>query len=405
MGAFYKTTECKKLEHRFSLGVCLVCKLALDSVLGMAFYTHLYSPETYTAFAASSRSVAGFPKSQERTVDKLSKGDILLCYLTKVSRWVGAHRVVDGPYIDDTPVFSRTDDRFVVRLGIEPLVWLPVEHGIPMRAPQVWEQLSFTRNLPEGDLRWTGKVRRSLVNLATEDGALLHDLLLKQAANPVEFPYDRDWFEGLLPKEVATPSGQVQVIVPFEFEDDPSTEVEPEPSPAPLRESHRIQGVLAGIGEAMGFQVWLPKNDRTGVSEEWQPRHGTLLNNLPLSYDGATMKTIENIDVIWIKGRSIVRAFEVEHTTAVYSGILRMADLLALQPNMDIKLHLVAPAERKDKVFDEIRRPVFSLLARGPLKNYCTFLSYDSVDELAAMPNLEFTIDAVISKYEETASS
>ena len=27
-----------------------------------------------------------------------------------------------------------------------------------------------------------------------------------------------------------------------------------------------------------------------------------------------------------------------------------MADLLALQPNMDIKLHIVAPFERKDKV-------------------------------------------------------
>ena len=53
------------------------------------------------------------------------------------------------------------------------------------------------------------------------------------------------------------------------------------------------------------------------------------------------------------RGRSIVRAFEVEHTTSVYSGILRMADLLALQPNMDIKLHIVAPEAKRDKVFQE----------------------------------------------------
>jgi hypothetical protein len=32
----------------------------------------------------------------------------------------------------------------------------------------------------------------------------------------------------------------------------------------------------------------------------------------------------------------MARAFEIEHTTAVYPGLLRMADLLALQPNMDI---------------------------------------------------------------------
>ena len=28
---------------------------------------------------------------------------------------------------------------------------------------------------------------------------------------------------------------------------------------------------------------------------------------------------------------------------AIYSGLLRMADLLALQPNMNIRLHIVAP--------------------------------------------------------------
>jgi len=71
-----------------------------------------------------------------------------------------------------------------------------------------------------------------------------------------------------------------------------------------------------------------------------------LLDRLPLNYDETTLSTIEQIDVIWLKGRSIVRAFEVEHTTSVYSGLLRMADLLALQPNMNINLHIVAPDNR-----------------------------------------------------------
>ena len=71
-----------------------------------------------------------------------------------------------------------------------------------------------------------------------------------------------------------------------------------------------------------------------------------MLDRLPLNYDETTLSTIEQIDVIWLKGRSIVRAFEVEHTTSVYSGLLRMADLLALQPNMNINLHIVAPDNR-----------------------------------------------------------
>jgi hypothetical protein len=115
------------------------------------------------------------------------------------------------------------------------------------------------------------------------------------------------------------------------------------------------------------------------VSKEWKAENDTLLENLPLNYDETTLRTIEQIDVIWLKRRSIVRAFEVEHTTAIYSGILRMADLLALQPNMDIRLHIVAPSSRREKVFQEITRPVFSLLEGGPLSGRCTYILYESV--------------------------
>lgn len=78
-----------------------------------------------------------------------------------------------------------------------------------------------------------------------------------------------------------------------------------------------------------------------------------------------------------------------------------MADLLALQPNMDIRLHIVAPEGRRDKVFQELRRPVFSLLDRGPLSETCTFLSYDSVRELGAQPHLAYLSDSVLDEYEE----
>lgn len=116
-----------------------------------------------------------------------------------------------------------------------------------------------------------------------------------------------------------------------------------------------------------------------------------------------TVDTIEQIDVLWLKGRSIARAFEVEQTTAVYSGLLRMADLLALQPNMDIRLHIVAPEERRDKVFREMLRPVFSLLDRGPLSRICTFISYESVKTIRQLEHLPHTSDSIIGEYEEDA--
>ena len=128
-----------------------------------------------------------------------------------------------------------------------------------------------------------------------------------------------------------------------------------------------------------------------------------LVNVLPLNYDETTLKTIEQIDILWLRGRYIVRAFEVEHTTSIYSGILRMADLLALQPNMNIKLHIVAPVDRREKVFQEIRRPVFSLLEAGPLAERCTYLSYDSIEELALEKHLAHLSDSVLDQYTEDA--
>ncbi|MCI0339185.1 MAG: hypothetical protein L0226_16555 [Acidobacteria bacterium] len=170
-----------------------------------------------------------------------------------------------------------------------------------------------------------------------------------------------------------------------------------------VRESIRIQSLIARIGAEMGMKIWLPKNDRAAVLSEWNGELCPVLERLPLNYDETTLRTIEQIDVLWLRGRSIVRAFEVEHTTSIYSGILRMADLLALQPNMDIKLHIVAPDTRREKVFQELRRPVFSLLEKGPLSESCSYLSYESVQELAKERHLSHLSDSVLDEYSEPA--
>jgi hypothetical protein len=190
---------------------------------------------------------------------------------------------------------------------------------------------------------------------------------------------------------------QVIVTVPQNAEvekNDPANEGE-------MRESLQIQAALAKIGSRMGFQIWLPRNDRNRVLTKWKPDAGVLLEDLPVGFDQTTMKTIEQIDVLWLKKRTIVRAFEVEHTTSIYSGILRMADLLAMQPNLKIKLHIVAPASRREKVFQEIRRPVFALLEGGALSDICTYLSYDNVADLREQKHLEYLSDKVIEDYED----
>jgi hypothetical protein len=179
------------------------------------------------------------------------------------------------------------------------------------------------------------------------------------------------------------------------------TEKNETPNEGEIRESLQIQAALAKIGSRMGFQIWLPRADRGRVLTKWKPDAGVLIEELPVGFDLTTMKTIEQIDVLWLKKRTIVRAFEVEHTTSIYSGILRMADLLAMQPNLKIKLHIVAPASRREKVFQEIRRPVFALLEGGALSDICTYLSYDNVADLRDEKHLEHLSDKVIEEYED----
>ncbi len=362
----------------------------------MAYYLDLFSPETYEAFSKSDQTVTGFRPRQSNAASKIKKGDFMICYMTGLSRWIGILEVLGDFFEDSSPRFYSEDDPFSIRFKVKPVVWLRKEHAIPIHDRQVWQTLSFTKEWDPKTSSWTGKLRASLAKLDDEDGRFLFKQLTQQSTAPVSYPVESDLYQSLLTQRIRRQDRSVTVTVPKEIQPDEAT-----PKTHDQRESHEVQGLLAKIGIEMGFKIWIPKSDRGAVTGHVKQSKEALLDRLPLNYDETTLRTIEQIDVIWLKGRAIVRAFEVEHTTSVYSGILRMADLLALQPNMDIQLHIVAPPARREKVFQEIRRPVFSLLEKGPLSSYCTFLSYDSVRELASTKHLAHMTDSVIDEFEE----
>jgi hypothetical protein len=53
---------------------------------------------------------------------------------------------------------------------------------------------------------------------------------------------------------------------------------------------------------------------------------------------------------------------------------------LAMQPNINIPLYLVAPDERRDKVLEEVNRPTFRRLD-PPLAEVCSYISFRSLRE------------------------
>jgi hypothetical protein len=360
-------------------------------------YLNLFSPATYETFSRSDRTISGFQEKHHTVAKRVKPGDTLLCYVTKLSRWVGALTVVDGPFIDTTPIYG-SDDPFIVRFHVTPDIWLPIEKAIPIKENDLWMKLSFTKGYNKGASAWAQRVKGSLGIISEEDAALILGALRRQRDDGTTYPVDQEAYQRLITHLVRRADKDVVVTVPTAAIEALVATAEP---PAEARESIRVQALLAEIGARMGLKVWVPRNDRAAIVDEWKGDQAALLERLPLNYDDVTLKTVERIDVLWLKGRSIRRAFEVEHTTSIYSGLLRMADLLALQPNMDIRLHIVAPEERREKVFAEIRRPVFSLLEHGPLAESCTFISYESVRDLAKEDNVEYLSDRVLERYEE----
>ena len=349
----------------------------------MQYWLDLFTGTTWNEFRKAGATVSGFRARMRKTVGRISPGDILLCYMTGVMRWVGALRVI-GPSDDTSHIWSVAD--FPVRLQVEPVLMLDAETGVPMKALE--GNVAFYDG-PTDKGKYRGFVRGSpRLFQSKRDGDYVLSLLREAESNPVHRRVDaRKWARKPLFR-AATKKGSksVETLVSVPGVDDGEVGGQPEDvavCPPASTDHTAVQFLLLELGSEMGFNVWVARNDRgkvhNGVTLGSLPRMAT---ELPTQFNEATNKTIELIDVLWLKGNSIVSAFEVECTTAVYSGLLRMSDLLALQPNLNIRLFIVAPEERKAKVEQEILRPTF-MLRQKPLAEVCGFLATSDIVEKA----------------------
>lgn len=135
----------------------------------MACYIDLFSPETYRALSTSDRNISDFRARHVSLAKRILPGDTFVCYVTKLSRWVGLLAVEDGPFKNDYPIFFEENDPFIIRFKVKPTVWLDLDKAIPIHDEEMWKGLSFQRELPQNSIAWPGKVRGSLVRLEETD--------------------------------------------------------------------------------------------------------------------------------------------------------------------------------------------------------------------------------------------
>jgi hypothetical protein len=354
-----------------------------------SYWLDLFTWATWQEFLAAGGTTAGFRESRWKTVEQIRPGDYLLCYLTGISRWIGILEVTGAPFQSSEPIWK--DAVFPARLPVRVVAQLEPATAVPVFSMK--DRLSAFHDL-KSPHAWTVRFRQSPAKWPAADGEAVVAAVMEAVRNPTPHPFDPAKLNKVPP--VLTMASGETVTVP---EDEPETGGAAAPAAAGAQtvvatlglaakaeeSAHtEIQWLLAKLASDLGLDVWVAKNDQ-GKSYKGQPLKGLpgLKDKLPLSFDPATIKTIELIDVIWLKGNAILGAFEIESTTQVYSGLLRMADLIAMQPNLNIPLYIVAPKERRQKVLAEVNRPVFAKL-KPPMSEMCSFLSFEALRERLA---------------------
>ncbi len=120
-----------------------------------------------------------------------------------------------------------------------------------------------------------------------------------------------------------------------------------------------MQHHILTIGNSIGYDVIAAANDRSKC-HNGDSLSFISMNRFPeIDVDRDTCKTITLIDAVWFEkdSNNITCAFEVEKSTSIYSGILRLNDLYYSFPNKPPSLYLVIPDKREKEVILQLQRP------------------------------------------------
>jgi hypothetical protein len=153
--------------------------------LTLNYWLDLFTGTTWREFREAGASVSGFRPIRHKTVERIKPGDILLCYLTGVMRWVGALEVI-GQSNDTRRIWNY--DEFPARLDVKPLILLDPEYGLPMK------RLEGKVHFYEGSIdagKFKGFLRGSPARFENQaDGILILNMLNEAKDNPVSIPVD-----------------------------------------------------------------------------------------------------------------------------------------------------------------------------------------------------------------------
>jgi hypothetical protein len=139
----------------------------------------------------------------------------------------------------------------------------------------------------------------------------------------------------------------------------------------------QVQTLLAGIGHIKRYDVYVPENDASRLDWSLTNRF-SLRESIPSGFDGVR-DILSEIDVVWVaSGRNAIEGlFEVEHSTPIYSGLLRFNDVLLTDPKVS-RFSIVSNDVRRSVFARQLSRPTFR---QSGLAELTSFLEYANVLE------------------------
>lgn len=165
-----------------------------------------------------------------------------------------------------------------------------------------------------------------------------------------------------------------------------------------VSEHTKMQWLLLRMGRQAGEKVWAPKNDQARIAEKYQ---FTDFETTFASGLDTQVKYVENIDVVWKEEFRIDAAFEIENSTAIYSGLLRFADLTMVAPNTSYPMFIVAPDERRNRVREQLIRPSFQRLKIAEKVRFLPYSKVNEIDDFIGPEGKGLSVELFTSKSEK----
>jgi len=138
-------------------------------------------------------------------------------------------------------------------------------------------------------------------------------------------------------------------------------------------DSHeKAEAILLSLGNLLGFDTYTP--DKGRIVEGQSLGNIATLQELPYFGSEKIMESAQNIDVVWVKDEWPEYFFEVEHTTGITPGLLR---IYRVAEKLSAKCFIISSAEMLPKFKREIEKPPFD-----KVKERYKFKSYKELEEM-----------------------